>query len=246
MEEKKHFISNSLHNSLNVLTVIEERALYLLVDEIKRKYYKDKQVSFDQELSSNDKIYEVELDGKVVRDAIRQTFKTLRELLLAIPSRITILYENDSGKVVYLFRRIEYDGKTDVFKIKLNDEFYDYIYVREVKKEFFIIHSPEFDKISTVHGQALYRLCSRFLNQKNYLMKIETLKEYFRLGKKYKTADIVNKILEPGIEKIHVFTNFRIKYKKRKKGKEITHILFTFTRVEDREQTKQRKRKKLL
>ena len=96
-------------------------------------------------------------------------------------------------------------------------------------KIFFLVWSS-FLKLMSKYSQKLYLLGSKYLNQVNYLMKIDDFKQFFNIPDTYSNAEITRSILNKAANDVTDNTVIKIKAKTVKKYKYITHIKFVFTR----------------
>lgn len=235
----EYLINKDLNETLNFLSVIEERSLYVLIKELKQEFYTYVvQYDLDGKVRSYedyDNISEFYISANIMKKAFEKNriiFNDIIDILENLPMTVIKNYLNGDCERICLFRSIKYLINNDTFKIKLSKEFYDYIYifVREDEKidNFFKVYHDEFFKLNSKTSKALYRLASIWSNAGWRNMKFKDFENYFRIKSRN-----LDKQLNNAIEKINKDTRFNISYSKIKKGKEISNIIFKIEKKKD-------------
>lgn len=233
-----HFISKDLNDTLNMLSLLEERALYVIVKELKKQHFSDtEKVDYDFQgdfvRHTGEKIMEFELSATTVKLAFQKNkiaFSNMIDLFQKISTSVVKYYVNGDMEKINLFDNVKYISESDSFLIVLNEEFYDFIILGNDDKMFFKIYHEEFFKLTSIHQKSLYRLCSIWVNLGKRTLTIDEFKRYFGLSKKYRNKDIDTKLLQPAMEKINDLTGFNISYIKTITLGKISHITFSFKR----------------
>lgn len=244
--ESTHYISHKLNETLKLLSLVEERSMYVLIKELKKNYNRiiywnadDEKVDFEQEYFDSDemagKIYKFSIPAYDVKQAFIKAkidFKTTIELFEKLPNRLKIYNPNGEIDIIWLFRRIKYDPNYNEFVIWVNEEFYDYVKLQNNDMDrWFKIYHNEFFRISGKHTRNMYRLACMWEN-KSIELKIDTVKKFFLYdgSEEVPAKKFFSNIIERSITELHSKTKIKIKYEKIKQGREIYKIKFIFSR----------------
>lgn len=224
---KKLLCSNLIIDSLKNYNVLELRVFYNLL-----YIYKCKNVfnEFADEMEKNEPFYIPKQEITSLFTKNRLTFKSIVELIENMPNKVQFVDENGRQVgFVGVFEYFIYDTEQEEFEICFTNTIIPFL---EALSNFSNIDLMDISNLSKKYSIRLYELCCRYMNQKYYSMKIDVFKKYFAVPESYKMCEIDRSILKSSIAEIEKKTNKRIKFEKIKKGKEVTHIKFTFTNLE--------------
>lgn len=176
---------------------------------------------------------EIEMYLSEVKELIRDsniTQNRISNMVMDMPNEIKFITEHKFVRMC-VFEYIEYDFEEECLKFKICNTFGSMFL--EILKNYTIIQLHEITKLNSKYSQRLYELSRRYLKQGNYLMRIEDFKEYFQVPKSYKMGNIDQIILNPSITELNSKTNINCEISKRKKGRNISHILFKFKEIKE-------------
>lgn len=240
-KKANYLVANNLNEILNQLSVIEERLLYLMIKGIKKEYFKIKK-EFDDDTEEvplfdrdeifenlEDRVYDFTIECCDISKALNKTKLSKKDIIKTLERfPLAIRREKDNGDqvLVLLFKKIKYIADKDVFYVELTEYFYEYIYFEMFCKKFTRIYHDEFFRLNSKSSQKLYRLCTRYFEQRNLNQKIETLVKYF--GFENINVKDISKSLKRAVDKINKETQFEVSYKKVKKGRCISNVIWSF------------------
>lgn len=149
----------------------------------------------------------------------------IKEIITKMPNDIKFMKGNDFWKVG-VFEYIKYCYEYGEIQFKITDKFSEIL--TEMLDKYTIIEMHNLSKLRSSYSIRLYELGRRYINQKHYAMKIDDFKKYFDVPRSYKMGHIDQKILTPAVKDLISKTDMTCKITKKKKGREITHIVFEF------------------
>ena len=240
--EETHYINNDFNYVLNLISLSEERALYVLIKALKKRYnqclhwgYEDEEVEFIEDLDGNKLIKKFNIptyDIKLAYKEAKIKFDNTKDLFCNLPFVITNYMPNGSILKQGLFDKLFYDTDYERFELSVNDRFYEFIKLenREMDKYFKVYHN-EFFRLTGKYSRAMYRLASMFSNNKYFSQNIQTLRNYFD-QQDFKTSDFIYYVISKSLNEIAKKTNFKITYKTIKQGRNIHKLTFTVIREE--------------
>ena len=240
--EETHYINNDFNYVLNLISLSEERALYVLIKALKKRYnqclhwgYEDEEVEFIEDLDGNKLIKKFNIptyDIKLAYKEAKIKFDNTKDLFCNLPFVITNYMPNGSILKQGIFDKLFYDTDYERFELSVNDRFYEFIKLenREMDKYFKVYHN-EFFRLTGKYSRAMYRLASMFSNNKYFSQNIQTLRNYFD-QQDFKTSDFIYYVISKSLNEIAKKTNFKITYKTIKQGRNIHKLTFTVIREE--------------
>lgn len=240
--EETHYINNDFNYVLNLISLSEERALYVLIKALKKRYnqclhwgYEDEEVEFIEDLDGNKLIKKFNIPAYDIKLAFKKAkirFNDTKDLFCSIPFILTNYMPNGSILKQGLFDKLFYDTDYERFELSVNDRFYEFIKLenREMDKYFKVYHN-EFFRLTSKYSRAMYRLASMFSNNKYFSQNIQTLRNYFD-QQDFKTSDFIYYVISKSLNEIAKKTNFKITYKTIKQGRNIHKLTFTVIREE--------------
>lgn len=229
-KKANYLIANNLNEILNQIGVVEERILYLIVKELKKKVLNSENTEYDhlgEMVEMGDKVYDLEIEGGKLRKALKGFVSNdIKEMLSKFPLAVGREWENGDKAILMLFNTIKYIDLEDVFKVILTDNFYNYIIFDEMGNNFTRIYHDEFFTLNSKLSQKMYRLCSRWFELGVLNQKIDTLVDYF--GFKNLKMSGIDRELKRVINKIAENTQFQVSYQKIKKEGKVTNMIWSF------------------
>lgn len=188
--------------------------LYKFKEEIKYGQCENEEI-FEMDLNE---IKNITKDSKLSQDRI---FDIVNDM------PIEIKFSNkDKLLRVSAFEFIQYDFEYETLTFKVTDTFGNIL--SQVLEKYTIIQLQEITKLTSKYSIRLYELMRRYIKQQYYMMKLEDFKEYFDVPASYKMCNIDYKILKPASKEIKSKLGIECTFTKKKRGRNITHILFEF------------------
>ena len=187
--------------------------------------YKFKESVNFQNIAADEEIEMYLYDLKKLVEDSNLTQSRISDVICEMPNEIKFIDKNRLIRMT-VFEYIQYDFKEECLKFKVTESFSD-VFLK-ILESYTIIQLQFITKLNSKYSQRLYELGRRYLKQENYLMKVEDFKVYFQVPKSYQFCNIDQKILNPAIKELNAKTNINCAIKKKKKGRNITHILFKF------------------
>lgn len=228
--------SKKLHNAKQL--DIFYKILFLFRKQLIKKVYDEHgynigtTMSFDEalveyvEYNERYSIEELTIDLDEFKRSVfnyRISTENIFKLFNSMPDKIDIINKNNPVGRIYIFDSLKYDQFLNTLTIKLSKTMENYLIMS--MDNFAKIELLEFIKLKKISSKRLYELTKIYLNQNQYLMKIDDFKNFFNVPDYYQFSDI-DKYLNRAIEEIEQNTSIKISYEKKKKHKCITHILF--------------------
>ena len=237
-----HYINNDFNEILNLISLSEERALYVLIKALKKRYnqclhwgFQDEEVEYIKDSEGNILIKKFNIPAYDVKLAYKEAkirFNDTKDLFCNLPFVITNYMPNGSILKQRIFDKLFYDTDYERFELSVNDRFYEFIKLenREMDKYFKVYHN-EFFRLTGKYSRAMYRLASMFSNNKYFSQNIQTLRNYFNQHE-YENPEFMRMVIKRSIKEIEEKTNFKITYKTIKQGRNIHKLTFTVIREE--------------
>lgn len=216
--DKNLICHNDIVDSIKKYDPVQLKLFYNMLYKFKvNNHYQNGDICDEIEIYL-DEIKQITKKGHHTKDCIK-------DIINNMPREIFYDKDNKYG-VQSVFSYINYDFEDDCMRYKLDEVFGEYLI--QILEKFTIIELNELASLSSKYSQRLYELARRYLGQNHFRMKIEDFRSYFRIPESYKMCNIDKKVLEPATKQLNKNTNIVCSYKKEKKGKNISHILFTF------------------
>ena len=237
-----HYINNDFNEILNLISLSEERALYVLIKALKKRYnqclhwgFQDEEVEYIKDSEGNILIKKFNIPAYDVKLAYKEAkirFNDTKDLFCNLPFVITKYMPNGNIIKQGLFNELFYNINYERFELDVNKRFYEFIKLenREMDKYFKVYHN-EFFRLTGKYSRAMYRLASMFSNNKYFSQNIQTLRNYFD-QQDFKTSDFIYYVISKSLNEIAKKTNFKITYKTIKQGRNIHKLTFTVIREE--------------
>ena len=244
IHEETHYINSDFNQILNLISLSEERSLYILIKELKKRYnqclhwgYEDEDVEYIQDSEGNMLIKKFHIPAYDIKRAYEKSkinFEHTKDLFCNLPFVINKHMPDGSIRRQGLFNELYYNKNYERFEIDVNDRFYDFIKLENKEMErYFKVYHNEFFRLNGKYSRKMYRLISLFNNQKFFSQSLETLRDYF-LQYEYDNKEFVRNVIVKSISEIEQKTSFKISYKKIKKGRFLNKINFSIHRIENK------------
>ena len=215
---KKLICKNDIVDAVKKCEPIQLKMFYGLLYKFKENVnFKSCDITDDMEMS----LQEI----KAITGKGHFTEQYIKSMIDNMPTEIKFINGNYYGKMS-VFDFIIYDFEYECINFSLSETFAEILI--EMLDKYTIIEFEELSNISSKYSQRLYELSKRYLKQQRYLMKIDDFKRYFNIPDSYKMGNIDQKILNPAIKELNSKTNINCSIEKKKKGRNVTHILFEF------------------
>ena len=184
-------------------------------------------------------IYELqENSDRVVLDAAKikkysmakeRSYKTFEDTIKKIQKKpIEIKTDKGKYKSVIPFPTLEFDTEDKTIIIKINEDIMPYF--KEVKKQFTLYSLKEFLSLKKANTKRIFQLIKQYNSTGYRIIEIEELKKYLGVEGAYKAfTDFEKRILKPAKIEINKKTSIKVAYKKKKEGRSIKQIEFTFS-----------------
>jgi plasmid replication initiation protein len=243
-----HYINNNFNEILNLISLSEERALYVLIKALKKRYnqclhwgFQDEEVEYIKDSEDNLLIKKFNIptyDVKLAYKEAKIRFNDTKDLFCNLPFVITKYMPNGSIRKQGLFNELFYNVNYERFELDVNERFYEFIKLenKEMDKYFKVYHN-EFFRLTGKYSRAMYRLVSMFSNNKYFSQNIQTLRNYFN-QREYENPEFMRMVIKRSIKEIEEKTNFKITYKTIKKGRNIHKLTFTVIREDAKNEKK--------
>lgn len=215
---KKLICSNKIIDSVKKYEPIQLKLFYGMLYKFKESV----------NLQNIDKDEEMVIDLKEIKKISGKQHCTeyyLKSMIDNMPKEVKFINKNEYG-FVSVFKYVKYDFEEESLKFILNDFFADLL--TETLETYSIIEFKDLTMLRAKYSQRLYELARRYIKQGEYLMKIDYFKEYFEVPTSYRICHLDQKILKPSIKDLNKNTSIICKAEKKKKGRNVTHILFKF------------------
>lgn len=244
LAEQTHYINKKLNTTLNLIGLSEERSLYILIKALKNRYnqclhwkYEDKEIDFIEDEDGNMLVKRFSIPAYDVKTAFKKAkihFEDTKELFESLPMILKRHMPNGGIRRGSLFNEIYYNPDYEHFEINVNEMFYELIKLENLHMDsYFKVYHNEFFKLTGKHARSMYRLASMFEQNKIFTHNISTLRQYFK-QQKSETKVFMRDVINKSILEVEKKTNFKITYKKIKKGKQLDKLLFTITRTKNK------------
>lgn len=222
-KQKILFCNNYIIDSKKNYSIYQLRLFYYIL-------YKFRQANYFEEENEN---YFCQLEFEVTIDEAEDIFKhkglntfEIREIMMNIPDHVTIINkEGNSINKLYIFSFITYLDYECTF-YKFSEECIEFI--NNIYENFSKIDLYEFNGLKSKYSQRMYELSCRYVNQKNYTMRLDVLRKYFNIPPKYNNAEVKRSIVDRAIKEINNNTRIKISCKSIIKEKMLSHIQFEF------------------
>ena len=240
--EEIHYIGSNFNEILNLISLSEERALYVLIKALKKRYnqclhwgYEDEEVEFIEDLDGNKLIKKFNIPAYDIKLAYKEAkikFDNTKDLFCNLPFVITNYMPNGSILKQGIFDKLFYDTDYERFELSVNDRFYEFIKLenREMDKYFKVYHN-EFFRLTGKYSRAMYRLASMLGHNKYFSQNMITLRNYFNQHE-IETKYFIKYVIKKSINEINTKTDFNIIYKTIRQGRNIHKLTFTVIREE--------------
>lgn len=216
--------ANSLTQARYNFTVIEKRAVYFIIKEV-RKQFVDSDTG--QKDLFDDLVVHIKTEDLQKSDSsLRDIYKSLQSL-----RRKSIWLEDESRILeVGFINYFEHKKKEPLLEVQVSRKILPYLV--ELAKEFTTYSLTVAISLRTKYAQRFYEYCSQFENTGFFVITPEKLREKLMLGDTYprwslvqkKVIDIAQKELREAFEEKQCDLHFT--YKLEKAGRTVTHIKF--------------------
>lgn len=167
-------------------------------------------------------------------NVFEQTLKTMYDKLL----HLDIVLETEDTYIKFVLFTEYQIKKGESITIKTNERFYRFL--NELTKNFTIFELQEFTSLRSSYSKNLYRLLKQYKGTGKLILKTHDFRRLLDIPDSYEWSKINEKVLKKINEELpSIFPGFNIE--KRKAGRIITHLVFTFYKekpdIEDHKDT---------
>ena len=221
-------MKNALARAQHQLKLPEKRVIAIALSKINSKASK---LDYNSEQPRTIKIsareYQKTAGLKNKRDAYRDMITTSETLM---KKQLTIKSNTMTGTkktVINWVAAIEYETGRGEVKITFTNEIMPYLCA--IENRFTAYALTEADGIKSIYTWRLLEFLTSWSNEKTGQRKIsiEKFNEMMETPTSYKTGDVTKKIIEQAITELEK-RKWTINYEKEKRGREITHIIFSW------------------
>lgn len=200
------------------------------LDELKL-FYNLLYLYMEESIFKNDSIIdEIRMGEYQIKDIFKKhkiKYDGMINFIENLPTQIKFINKDGlKAKYISVFEYIEYNYEEEELIILFTESIKPYL--DNIIGNFSKIDLYELQLLRKRYSQRVYELYCRYKNQKKYMMKIEVFKKYFNIPESYSMSEIERTILKSSKEEINKKLNKNINYSKIKKGRNITHIMFSF------------------
>jgi plasmid replication initiation protein len=218
--------SNVLIESSYRLTLAEQRLVLACIGQVKS----------DDTLKSDDE-FEVTAAQLAALSgcAMQQAYRELNEAAENLFQRYVILdsYPNTGQKRVRKLKTrwlssIEYKEGEGTLVLTFAQKIIPYL--SQLRAQFTKYKLEHVGKMRSVHGIRLYELLMQWQNTGQREVEIAWLKTQLQLEDSYPAIkDFKKYVIDHAVNDINTYSNLTVSYTQRKKGRVVTHLIFSFT-----------------
>lgn len=225
MDRSLVYKSNALVEASYRLSLYEQRVLLLCITQVRR----------DEPLT-DDKLYSV--SAKDIADLvgleIRGVYPELRAAASRLYNRNLRLHEGPTGEPIKDIQRnirwaqrVDYHDSEGRVSLRFSRDVIPYL--SQLTERFTKYELPDVASMTSVHGIRLYELLRQWQGVGRREVSIEWLREAFQLeGKHERLPDFKRWVVQVAVDQVNEHSPFWVKWKQRKTGRRVTHLIFTF------------------
>ena len=183
----------------------------------------------DQTLYEVDALSVVELVG-VTRQTAYEELKGAADRLFN--RQITVPYDQaGETPVIKRFRwvqQIEYVETLGLVRFQFTSALIPYL--SELKERFTVYPIDDIAKMTSSHAIRLYELLVQWRSTGKREVEISWIKKTFQISDSYKSiSDLKRWVIEPAIAQINLHSPIGVRWKQKKTGRSVTHLVFEFS-----------------
>jgi plasmid replication initiation protein len=242
MDNKKELVvkSNRLIEASYRLTLAEQRIILFAITEARRR---QKGLNADDFVDIQAADY-----AKTFDVPVKQAYEQIKEAGKTLFRRYVVLYDihPESGKervteVRWLSAASYIDG-AGVIQLRFSPDMVPYI--TRLEAEFTRYKLEKVARMSSVYAIRLYELLTQWGSIGQREIDLERLKKTLMVDKDYKAlCDFKKRVIDVALSQINEYSDLNASYSQRKTGRNVTHLIFTFSPKEEPKPKKARTRK---
>jgi plasmid replication initiation protein len=221
MKNLKVCKSNSVIEAGYRLTLNEQRLILACIGQVNSINTLTKDEPFTLRAQDYAKLFNLSED---------RAYSELKKVSDKLFSREITIYRPTEGKQ-YLKTRwissIAYGVDTGEVDIHFSTEIIPYL--SGLKKEFTQYNLTNIANMTSIYAIRLYEILIQWKNIGIKEIELTWLKKHFEIEGKYKAIkDLKKYVIKPALEQIDKHSDLWVKYDQKKRGRKITHFIFTF------------------
>ncbi len=230
LERAMVYKSNSLVEACYRLSVAEQRILLACISQVCRGEAITDEIMYSVSATEISALSETDC---------KTTYRDLKEAALRLKRRemrIEKVPNGNSCRKHVLFigwvQTIMYMENEGRVSLRFNKDMLPYL--SELSAQFTKYRLKAVAKMDSSYAIRLYELLVQWRETREREVSIQWLRDIFQLGEKYPSIkDLKKRVIEPSVAQINEHSDLIVSYTQRKTGRNVTHLIFTFSPKEE-------------
>ena len=215
---KNHVVkSNQVIEASYQLSAVEQRIVLAAISRIP----KNKPIT-------DDELYPVSVSELQLLGVHEKTaYRDLKEGINRLYERSINLSIDDKSIKMRWVQEIQFLDSQSVIGIRFSKPILPFI--SNLSREFTKYALSDIAGINSAYAIRIYELLVQYRQIGNREISVDNLKTMLELGKKYPLfADFKKRVIDTAVDQINEYSPLKVTYEQKKKGRKVTHILFSF------------------
>jgi plasmid replication initiation protein len=215
---KNHVVkSNQVIEASYQLSAVEQRIVLAAISRIPKN-----------QPITDDELYPVSVDElKQLGVHEKTAYRDLKEGINRLYERSINLSIDDKSIKMRWVQEIQFLDSQSVIGIRFSKPILPFI--SNLSREFTKYALSDIAGINSGYGIRIYELLVQYRQIGKREISVESLRTMLELGKKYPLfADFKKRVIDTAIDQINEYSPLKVTYERKKTGRKVTHIIFSF------------------